>query len=127
VLALVVENVDERTLFENERPFPSVSAPTAPVPFVDKMDDGVPESVRLVVLAVPKNPVPETVSAVVEAPPCIEKRPLVMVEEALERKPEEKVPRLVNVLAPVTPIVPVIVALPAFVKLPTTVEEASER
>ena len=54
VLAVVVENELERTLFENERPLPSVSAPTAPVPLEERMDDGVPEIVRLVVLAVLK-------------------------------------------------------------------------
>src|SRR3989344_6114521 len=40
---------------------------------------------------VPSQEAPEMVRAVVEAPPFAEKRPLVMVEEALEMKPEVKV------------------------------------
>ena len=54
VFAVVVEKVAESVLPENERPLPTVSAPTAPVPFVESIEDGVPESVRLVVEAVPK-------------------------------------------------------------------------
>ncbi len=44
-------------------------------------------------VAVPKNPVPLAVKLVVEAPPFMEKRPLVIVEEALERKPLIRVVR----------------------------------
>lgn len=40
---------------------------TTPVEEVKRSDDWIPEMVRLVVEAVPKKPVPETVSAVVEA------------------------------------------------------------
>lgn len=52
---------------------------------------------RLVVVAVPKYPVPLAVKFVVDAPPFIEKSPLVIVEEELERKPFVKVARPVEV------------------------------
>ena len=60
------------------------------------------ETVRLVVDAVAKYPVPDAVKAVVEAPPFILKRPLVIVEEALEMKPLVKVVRPVCVKVPFT-------------------------
>ena len=55
---------------------------------------------RLVVVAVPKYPVPLAVKFVVDAPPFIERRPAVMVEEAFDRKP------LVKVVRPLMPNVP---------------------
>ena len=44
-----------------------VLATTPPVPLVESMEFWIPEIVRLVVLAVPKKPVPEAESPVVEA------------------------------------------------------------
>ena len=86
-------------------------------------------SVAMSELAViPVNQVePELVNAVVLAPPFIEKRPVVMVEEAFEIKPFVNVPNPVNVEAPVTARVPPKMPLPVVVKLPTTVEEACDR
>lgn len=55
---------------------------------------------RLVVVAVPKYPVPLAVKFVVLAPPDIVKRPLVIVEEAFERNP------FVKVVSPPIPKVP---------------------
>ena len=60
----------------------------------------------------PKYAVPETVRLVVLAPPFIEKRPLVMVEEGVERKPA-KVER------PETPRVEESVAAPEAASVPT--------
>ena len=70
-----------------------VEAETAPLEFVTRTPEGEPETVRLVALAVPKYPIPLAVMFVVDAPPDIVKRPLVIVEEALERKPFMKVVR----------------------------------
>src|SRR3989338_8437657 len=56
---------------------------------------------------------PEAVKLVVEAPPFALNSPLVMVEEALERKP------LVNVARPVCVSVPVCVVLPETVSEPS--------
>ena len=44
-------------------------------------------------VAVAKYPIPEAVMLVVEAPPLAEKRPLVIVDDAFERKPPVKVAR----------------------------------
>ena len=55
-----------------------------------------------------KYPVPLAVRLVVEAPPFIEKSPVVMVEEAFERKPLPKVAR------PVRFEVPEVVNVPMF-------------
>ena len=60
----------------------------------------MPEIVRFVVEAVEKKPVPLTLSAVEEAPPFMENRPLVMVELALEMKPLDSVPSPPSVAAP---------------------------
>ena len=60
------------------------------------------ETVRLVVDAVAKYPVPDAVKAVVLAPPDIVNNPEVIVEEALERKPAVKVVRPVCVRVPPT-------------------------
>ena len=54
-------------------------------------------------------------------PPAAVKSPLVMVDEAVERNPAERVPRPERFKAPPKVFVPVVV------KLPTIVEEASER
>ncbi len=54
VFAVVVPNAVESAFPENERPFPTVSALTAPELFVERIEDAVPETVRFVVLAAPK-------------------------------------------------------------------------
>jgi len=59
---------------------PAVNPEAVPVIFVPTSTDGVPS-----------HDAPEIVRAVVLAPPFIEKRPLVIVEEALEIKPKVSV------------------------------------
>ena len=53
---------------------------------------------KLVLVAVPKYPIPLAVMLVVLAPPDIVKSPDVMVEDALERKPLPKVARSALIL-----------------------------
>src|SRR3989338_7009660 len=84
---VVVPDVRERVP-RVERPF-TLSAPKFAV-----------LALEVVEVAVPKYPIPLAVKFVVDAPPFIEKSPLVMVEEALERKP------LVKVVKPLMPSVP---------------------
>ena len=83
-----------------------VVATTPPVAFVERRPLRIPDTVRFVVDAVLKKPVPLAVMFVVDAPPFIEKSPEVMVEDAVERKPA-------NVERPETFVVPTRERLPA--------------
>ena len=97
---VVVPDVRERVP-RVDRPF-TLSAPKFAVLAFDVVE-----------VAVLKYPVPLAVMLVVDAPPDIVKSPLVMVEEALERKP------FVNVARPVCVSVPVCVVLPETVSEPS--------
>ena len=57
------------------------------MPFVASKEFCMLEMVRLLVEAVAKKPVPFAVRFVVLAPPFMEKRPLVMVDDAVETNP----------------------------------------
>src|SRR5581483_10143124 len=54
VLAVVVENASASVFEESERPLPIVSAPTTPLPLVERIEFWMLETVRLVVDAVPE-------------------------------------------------------------------------
>ena len=91
---VIVEDALERKPFTNVAEFAERTPKVAEVEY------------RLVLVAVPKYPIPLAVMLVVLAPPDIVNSPLVIVEEAVERNPLLKVARSDWENAPATESVP---------------------